>query len=299
MDIAAEKALKAKGVDIRGRRTQAAFYHDNPAVFQSVKATGFGYEDYSYQILRGDNVNLGQLFMNYRASSLSAKVLGEIARKHKSYHGLEMALDAYLDWMMKLQPFKMYLRALVPLLLIQLGRDDEAYNFIKFWLKNTPKSCDFQISEDGLFLEKDLPFTEYTMKDQDKNEDIFQALDINMDEKPYFIYITFFVCLSIIKKNIYDASKDETQKSLFIKCLSYAKKHFGDIMRRGLQFPPDYQRFTPRFIPAAKFGLKGGLNGDQMEVQIFGGDFLNNFIDDLNSYLKRAPGLKEALLNYL
>ena len=36
---------------------------------------------------------------------------------------------------MALQPDRMYLRALVPLLLIQLGRDDEAYNFIKFWLK--------------------------------------------------------------------------------------------------------------------------------------------------------------------
>ena len=35
--LEAEKALKAKGVYVRGRRTQQAFYHDNPAVFQSVK----------------------------------------------------------------------------------------------------------------------------------------------------------------------------------------------------------------------------------------------------------------------
>ena len=60
MAIAAEKALKAKGVDIRGRRTQAAFYHDNPAVFESVKASGFGYRDLSSQILRGQNVDLGK-----------------------------------------------------------------------------------------------------------------------------------------------------------------------------------------------------------------------------------------------
>jgi len=33
----------------------------------------------------------------------------------------------------------MYHRAVVPLLLIKIGRDNEAYNFIKFWLKNTPK----------------------------------------------------------------------------------------------------------------------------------------------------------------
>ena len=120
-----------------------------------------------------------------------------------------------------------------------------------------------------------------------------------MDEKPYFIYITFYVCLAIIKKNIYDATKDETQKSLFIKCLFYAKKHFGDIMKRGLQFPPDYPRFTPHYIPAAKYGLKGGLMSNQLGVESFGGDFLNNFINDLDSYLKRAPGLKETLLDYL
>ena len=156
---------------------------------------------------------------------------------------------------------------------------------------------DYTTGEDGLF--PDLPFKEYTMKDQDKNEDIFKVLDIKMDEKPYFIYVTFYICLAVIKKNIYDSSKDETQKSLFIKCLSYAKKHFGDIMKRGLQFPPDYQRFTPRFIPAAKFGLKGGLMANQLGVESFGADFLNNFIDDLNFYLARAPGLREALINYL
>ena len=134
------------------------------------------------------------------------------------------------------------------------------------------------------------------MKDQDKNEDIFDALGIKMDEKPYFIYITFYVCLAIIKKNIYDASKDEYQKRLFIKCLSYAKKHFDPILKRAFRFPPAFP--SSQAIPA-KFGLKGGLNASQRAVEIFGGDFVNNFIDDLDSYLKRAPGLKETLLNYL
>ena len=138
------------------------------------------------------------------------------------------------------------------------------------------------------------------MKDQDKNEDIFKVLEIKMDEKPYFIYITFYVCLAIIKNNIYDATKDETQKSLFIKCLFYAKKHFGDIMKRGLQIPPDYQGpFTPISIPAAKYGLKAGLTSNQLEVESFGGAFLHNFIVDLNFYLARTPGLRESLINYL
>ena len=78
--------------------------------------------------------DLGQVFMNYRATSLNAKLLGEMARGKESYYGLEKALDAYLDKILELQPFYMYLRALVPLLYIQLGRDEEAYNFIKVFI---------------------------------------------------------------------------------------------------------------------------------------------------------------------
>ena len=155
---------------------------------------------------------------------------------------------------------------------------------------------DYTVGEEGLF--PDLPFKEHTLKDQDKKEDIFQALDIKMDEKPYFIYITFYVCLAIIKKNIYDATKDETQKSHFIKYLRYTKNHFDDIMKRGLGFPPDSHRFAPPRLPA-RYGLKEGLMANQVGVEIFGGDFVNNFIDDLNFYLARAPGLREALINYL
>ena len=104
----------------------------------------------------------------------------------------------------------------------------------------------------------------------------------------------FFWRLS--KKNVYDATKDEKQKRLFIKCLSYAKKHFDPILKRAFRFPPAFP--SSQAIPA-KYGLKGGLNASQRAVEIFGGDFVNNFIDDLDSYLKRAPGLKETLLNYL
>ena len=57
---AAEKAMKAKGVNLDGKKTQQGFYEDNPAVFESVKASGFGYRDLSSQILRGQNVCLGK-----------------------------------------------------------------------------------------------------------------------------------------------------------------------------------------------------------------------------------------------
>ena len=173
-------------------------------------------------------------------------------------------------------------------------QDDEAYNYIKFWLKNTPKEQDFTVGEEGLF--PNLPFLEQTLEKQDKSEDIFEVLAIEMDEKPYFLYITFFVCLAIVKKNIYDATKDENQKRLFIKYLGYAKKHFGDILV-GLQFSSDFPRITPQAV-TAKYGFKKGVFSI-LAVQVFAADFVNNFIDDLNSHLTRSPGLREAMVNYL
>ena len=246
--------------------------------------------------------------MNYRASFVSVKLLGDIAREHKSYYGLETALDAYLDLIMKLQPFKLYLRALVPLLMIQLGRDDDAYNFIKFWLKNTPKSCDFQISEDGLFLEKDLPFTEYTMKDQDKNEDIFEVLGIGL-EKPYFIYVTFFISLAIIKKNNFDATKDPKQMEHFKKTLKYIKHHFKNLVKNGLDLVKNI-RTTLIYshmltVEPGTYGLQKGKYPQSekpisvVEVQKVASDFFDNFCGDLDTYLDGKKGLRKEMLKYL
>ena len=68
--VATEKAMKGKGVIFDVTRTQKGFYEDNPAVFESVKASGFGYRDLSSQILRGQNVDLGKdLFRNGRNAS--------------------------------------------------------------------------------------------------------------------------------------------------------------------------------------------------------------------------------------
>ena len=230
-----------------------------------------------------------------------------MAREHKSYYGLEIALDAYLDLFMKLQPFKLYLRALVPLLMIQLGRDDDAYNFIKFWLKNTPKSCYFQIAEDDLFSEK-LPFTEFTMKDQDKNEDIFEVLGIGL-EKPYFIYITFFISLAIIKKNNFDATKDPKQMEHFKKTLKYIKCHFRNLVKKALDINVKngrYGRFTdvepgtyvPERIPAS-YGLQRGKYPTTGQVEEFASDFFDNFCGDLDTYLDRKKGLRKEMLKYL
>ena len=73
-------------------------------------------------------------------------------------------------------------------------------------------SSDFTASEEDLFT--DLPFTVVTMEGQDKNENMFQALEINLESRPYFPHLMFYVCLAIIKKNTYDA----TEGSLISEC---------------------------------------------------------------------------------
>ena len=69
-------------------------------------------------------------------------IIAKMASQYESYHGMQVAKEAFLEVIMTLQPARMYLRAIVPLLLIQIGKDNEAYNFIKFWLKNTPKGIE-------------------------------------------------------------------------------------------------------------------------------------------------------------
>jgi hypothetical protein len=71
----------------------------------------------------GDVVNLGQVFKMYiNCKTYNLKAMGKIARHAESYHGLQLALEAHLEAIMMLQPDRMYFRALVPLLFIQLGQ---------------------------------------------------------------------------------------------------------------------------------------------------------------------------------
>ena len=137
------------------------------------------------------------------------------------------------------------------------------------------------------------------MQGQDKNEDILEVLGVG-SEKPYFIYVTFYIILAIIKKNNFDATKDANQKEHFIKYLKYIKKHYKNLVKEGLSFRPERSLFgrcsTP--IPAS-FGLKGDRWNSLGGVQQMAKDFFNNFMDDLNFYLDRASGMKESMLRHL
>jgi len=323
LDLAgkAKKILDQNGHDAT-MSSLHEFYAQNDTVLKCLKKENMAYK-YSipsdaekHPLECGKTIDIGQVFWTYvNCKSASAKALGEIARFNESYRGIEITLDAYLENILALQPDRMYLRALVPLLMLQLGKDDDAYNFIKFWLKNTPKNFPFKVGEDGLFPQ--LPFSEITMKNQDKNEDIFKVLE-KTTEKPYFIYFPFYVCLAIIKWNIYLATKDYKQERQFIICLKYIKNSYKHLLKDGLQaqnasgnsWKPkitsdhELQKVSSCGVQEVNGQKISGLDDLQFlmgihEVQIFASDFIANFMSDLGTYLTRAPKLKKEMLKHL
>jgi len=293
-----EDALKSKGHDVN-RSVLKDFYDDNDAVFQYCDRNPWFDPDIWLPIFKlGIFHPVGPTFQGFKfCNGLAPKMMGEISRRAQSYQGMEKTLDAYLKVILQLQPYHLYLRALIPLIMIELGKDDDAYNFIKFWLINTPKNCDFVTSEDGTF--PNLPFIEVTMQGQDKNEDILEVLGVG-SERPYFIYVTFYIILAIIKKNNFDATKDVKQKEHFIKYLHYIKKHYKGLVKNGLtqtelSFPFGRSN-TP--IPVS-FGLKGDRWNALDGTRTMARDFFNNFMCDLNFYLDRAGGMKGSMLRHL
>ena len=167
---------------------------------------------------------------------------------------------------------------------------------INFYYQIVPmfaKLSDFVTNEEGLF--PNLPFTEVTMQGQDKNEDILQVLGVG-SEKPYFVYVAFYICLAIIKKKNFDATKNEKQKEHFIKYLKYIKRHFKNLVKKGLSNPPAP---TDSIVIPTSFGLKADRSNSLDAVQIWAGNFLNNFMMDLNFYFERDGAMRQALLKYL
>ena len=175
---------------------------------------------------------------------------------------------------------------------------------------------DFTTSEDGVF--NDLPFTVFTTKDQDKKENMFKALKIDVHQKPYFPHFIFYVCLAIIKRNTFIETSDEKQNDDFVQYMTYIKRHYNDLLKTALSPPYDATPQFPRlysnvgsgvkskFMPAKRprikipvsFGL-GAQDGPEDDTQSFVEEFFSNFLNDLNFYLQRATGMRKAMLKYL
>ena len=87
-----------------------------------------------------------------------------------------------------------------------------------------------------------------------------------------------------------------TQKNHFIKYLEYAKRHYKSLPKQALLGLNIYQRYDVKVPASFKLERKKWIGEDTQE---FGQEFLSNWFDDLKFYLKRAPGLKEEMLQYL
>ena len=106
---------------------------------ESLKALGFDVKERKLDTKKLSPKLMDLIMFQYLPmKDLSIRMVGEFARNYESYHGLESCLENTLKNIMSLQPTFFFPRNYVPLMMVQLGRDDDAYNFIKFWLKNTP-----------------------------------------------------------------------------------------------------------------------------------------------------------------
>jgi len=278
---------------------------------------GFDVNERKLNLDKLKNPAVDELFMKHLLNAdYIIRCIIEMSRVNESYHGMELGIKKYLELMMTLQPAFLHLRNWVPLLMLQLGKDDEAYNFIKFWLKNTPvkqvEGCTtfgpeafyWRTSEDGVF-DNVLPFSEFTMTGQDKNEDIMEALSIDENKKPYFTYLVFFVTLAAIKKNNFEATKDEAQKTHFVKYLKYIKHHYKDLPKKAITVQPDSSNIVkiPKSFGLDRFGADPLYTNRGMpkreNSKEFAQNFLTNWFDDFHFYMNRVPGLKKEMIKHL
>ena len=108
---------------------------------QKIKTLGFDVKEtkVDFKKLSENNPQLLNLAAMYQqVKDVSIRVLGQMARIYESYHGLQSVLDQSLKSILEIQPTFFAARYYLPLTMLQLGKDDDAYNFIKFWLKITP-----------------------------------------------------------------------------------------------------------------------------------------------------------------
>ncbi|KAF5009007.1 hypothetical protein FDECE_4745 [Fusarium decemcellulare] len=93
---------------------------------------------------------------------------------------VEMALDHSLDMLRLCRGDNLGVRAQVPGLYLRMGRDQDAYDFIKWYA---------EVTSDYEWGNPDLPYL-------DKHgEDVFEPVD----EKPHHIELSFFIALTLIK----------------------------------------------------------------------------------------------------
>ena len=187
--------------------------------------------------------------------------------------------------------------------MLMLGKDGEAYSFIKFWLSKLRVEkvhSEFtETFEDGSF------YKGFIKNGQDKREDIFEKLSPQVTKKPFLTDWVFYFCLAIIKKNTKDGlkknSKDwKKQDEIFKVFKKYLGEHFHDLVNAattcGHQTMPDGTVTFDKFV-STKHKFK---SGDQeifgfVDEEILLKRVMSDYLPILVAYLNKAPAVKEAL----
>jgi len=170
----------------------------------------------------------------------------------KSYRGVKVVLKFFLDQILINQPNNLPRRYGVPMMYLNLGQDDDAYNFIKFWLLETKKTCDMNMKCTGQWKTRDThmkctgqwnpfiefedqkPFDKMSLKGQDKEENLIKELNIDVSQPPCYLDSLFFIHLSIIKCNTMNGMpKDQRkeQESHLEAYLKYIDDHYPGLPR--------------------------------------------------------------------
>ena len=251
-----------------------------------LKARGFniyethGHDWYQWAKLYGEHEELVEQFVQNKTKSC----MNLVKISQDSYQGLKVVLDEILELMKISQPHFLYLRYKTAILMLMLGKDGEAYNFIKFWLSKSRVEKDKDIHakftitetfEDGPFLK------DFTKNGQDKRENVFEKLPAQVTKNPFFADWIFYFCLAIIKKNTKDGQKKNSkewkkQGEHFKVYKLYLKEHFPEFVHVATTF--EIQALPDEFIV------------DESNT------VMCDYLPILVAYLNKAPAVKEALI---
>lgn len=162
--------------------------------------------------------------------------LFRIAFMSESYQAVEAVLAEMLMTLKMAKPILPKYRFEIPFMMLALGKDADAYNFIKFWLSKNVKASK------SLMDQIELQSSMISMTGQDMSEDIIDALKIDRyGSTPYPMDYLTFLCLSVLKANfIVKMQSDESdellsQRMMLVRTLDYTEHHYPYSVRSLLR----------------------------------------------------------------
>lgn len=132
----------------------------------------------------------------------------DIAIVNRSPKGLEKVLDEALEALKMVQPNLQELRYLIPILMLELGKIDDAYNHTKFWISN----IHYRRTSGTVLVKSD------TIKEENKEENLLKVVENDFDKRLKIADVFHLVHLALIK---YKIGQDELAE----ECLGIIQKH--------------------------------------------------------------------------